>query len=226
MSALAAALLLADGRTPSGSYAHSAGVEAAVREGLRTNGVPAFLRARLRTVAFTEAAITAAATGAAEDPVALDRLDAETRARTPSPPLRAASATLGRSLLRTGAQLYPEAAALHAYRGRSTSTPRAVALGVVAHAAGLDGRDAALVALHEDAASVAAAAVKLLPLDAGDASGWVAALAGELGELAVRAAGAATAAAGDPADLPSLGVPLVELRSLTHGHDQGRLFAS
>lgn len=224
----AAALLLADGRTPSGSYAHSGGLEAAVQQGLRPAQVPAFLRARLRTVALTEAALTAAAILAADDPEALARLDAEALARTPSPALRAASATLGRSLLRTGAQLYPAATGIPAYRAASPATPRPVALGVVGAAGGLTPRDAALVALHEDAATIVAATVKLLPVDAGEASGWTAGLAAELTALADGAADAARAAAtaGDPALLPSLTAPLVERRSLTHAHDQGRLFAS
>src|SRR4051812_50184910 len=42
-------LLLADSRFPSGSYAHSLGLEPAVADGLRD--VPAFIRARQRLVA-------------------------------------------------------------------------------------------------------------------------------------------------------------------------------
>lgn len=215
---ITAALLLADGRTPFGSYAHSAGLETAVNAGLGADGVPAFLRARLRSVAFSEAALTAAAVRAADDLDALLALDAEALARTPSPALRAVASTLGRSILRTGAQLYPDASTLAVYRARSSATPRPVALGVVAAAGGLPAPDAALVALYDDAASVVAAAVKLLPVDAGTATGWIARLARELTELAHAAAVAD--------ELPSLSAPLIELRSLTHGHDEGRLFAS
>lgn len=214
----AAALLLADGRTPSGSYAHSAGLEAAVRDGLQAEAVPGFLRGRLRTIAFTEAALTAAAVHAGDDVDALLALDSEALARNPSPSLRVAATTLGRSVLRTGVQLYPDAPVLAAYRSRSSSTPRPVAFGVVAGAAGLDPADAALVALHEDAASVAAAAVKLLPVDAGAAGGWIAALEQELMWLAHDAAAVE--------ELPSLAAPLIDLRSLARKHHDGRLFAS
>jgi len=214
----AAALLLADSRTPSGSYAHSAGLEAAVREGLRAADVPAFLAARLRSVAFSEAGLTAFAARALGDGDALDALDAEAAARVPSPALRAVATALGRQLLRTGVQLFPQAAAIAAYRARSGSTPRPVALGVVCAAAGLSPQDAALVSLHDDAATVAAAAVKLLPVDAGEASGWIARLSGELERLARDAASA-------PAP-PSRCAPLIELRSLAHGEDERRLFAS
>jgi len=218
-----AALLLADSRTPSGSYAHSAGLEAAVAAGLRADGVRAFLRGRLRTVAFSDAAIMAAACRAAADPqappaAALASLDAEALARTPSPVLRAAATALGRAVLRTGAQLYPADATIPAYRAISAATPRPVALGVVCAAAGLAPDDAAMLALYDDAATVAAAAVKLLPVDAGAAAGWIAALTPELEELA----GAAAAAA----ELPSASAPLIELRSLHHHADERRLFAS
>src|SRR4051794_41431924 len=47
------ALLLADSRFPSGSYAHSLGLEEAVRAGL--TDVPAFIAARLRLVARADA---------------------------------------------------------------------------------------------------------------------------------------------------------------------------
>jgi len=215
---MVAALLLGDGRTPSGAHAHSAGLEAAVSDGLRAADVPSFLDGRLHTVAFTEAALTAAAVRAGTDVDALLALDAEALARAPSPQLRVAATTLGRAILRTGAQLYPGAPTITHYRARSATTPRPVAFGVVAAAAGLTATDAALVALYDDAATVAAAAVKLLPIDAGVAAGWIACRAAPLASLAQAAA--------DAPELPSLCAPLVELRSLAHGHDSGRLFAS
>ncbi len=88
----------------------------------------------------------------------------------------------------------------------------------MAAAAGLTASDAALVALYDDAATVAAAAVKLLPIDAGVANGWIAQRAHQLASLAQAAA--------EAQELPSLSAPLVELRSLAHGPDRGRLFAS
>ncbi|WP_354698912.1 Urease accessory protein UreF [Paraconexibacter sp. AEG42_29] len=214
-------LLLSDARTPTGSYAHSAGLEAAVQSGLRPDEVPAFMRGRLRTVAVTEAALSAAAVLASGDLDLLLALDDEAVARCPSPALRTAATTLGRGLLRTGAQLFPDAGIVPAYRAASSHTPRCVALGVVAGAGGLTSEQAALIALHDDAATVAAAAVKLLPVDAGDAAGWIARLAPQLQEAAALAVAAALRD-----DLPSLSAPLVERRSLRHTTDRGRLFAS
>jgi urease accessory protein len=212
----AAALLLADSRTPTGSYAHSGGLERAIAEGMAADRVPDFIYGRLQTVAFTEAALTAAAVNAGES--RLVELDRECAARTPSPALRAAASALGRSILRTGAQLFPSARRLSRYRETSTTTPRPIALGVVGGAAGLDPQTAALVALHDDAAMVASAAAKLVAVDAGAAAAWVAALGAEMARLARLAA--------DAPELPSVAAPLIELRSLAHAHDQRRLFAS
>jgi urease accessory protein len=212
----AAALLLADSRTPTGSYAHSGGLERAIAEGMTADQVPDFIYGRLETVAFTEAAFTATAVNA--DATRLDELDHEYAARTASPALRAAASALGRSMLRTGAQLFPSARGLSHYREASTTTPRPIALGVVAGAAGLDPQTAALVALHDDAAMVASAAVKLVAVDAGAAAAWVATLGAEIARLARLAA--------DAPELPSVAAPLIELRSLAHAHDQRRLFAS
>ena len=206
-------LLLADGRTPSGGHAHSGGLEAALAAGLED--VPGFIRARLHTVGRCQAALAAAAAGAADLP-ALLLLDGEAAARTPVPAIRAADRQLGRGLLRTAAALWPHDTLLGAYRAESELTPRAVALGAVCRAAGLDAVAAARLSLYEDAAAVAAAAVKLTPLDAAQASGWVADLAGEIEALAVAS----------PGPLPSTATPLLDLRALAFAARDGRLFAS
>lgn len=220
----AVALLLADARTPTGSHAHSGGLEAAVQHGLREPAdVADFLRGRLHTVAAVEAAIAASATGSAHagDLEALDELEEEALARCPSPPLRATAAALGRALLRTGVRLWPHGQTLQAYRSRSTRTPRPVALGVVAAAAGLSAREAAVVSVYDDLAGVATAAVKLLPVDSASALGWVAALAPSLERVAEAAARPRPAS-----ELPSASATLVDLRAVPHQSDQRRLFVS
>ena len=206
-------LLLADGRTPSGGYAHSGGLEAALAEGLED--LPGFIRARLHTVGRCQAALAAAAAGTG-DLSSLLLLDAEAAARTPVPAVRAADGQLGRGLLRTAVALCPHDALLAAYRAASELTPRAVALGAVCRAAGLDAVAAARLSLYEDAAAVAAAAVKLTPLDAARASAWVAQLAGEIEALAAAA----------PGRLPSTATPLLDRRALDFAAREGRLFAS
>ncbi|HEU4701708.1 MAG TPA: urease accessory UreF family protein [Conexibacter sp.] len=215
------ALLLADSRTPAGGFAHSGGLEAAVEGGLSAAGLPAFLAARLETTGFVDAAFAAAACGAAAP--ALLALDEQLAARCPSAPLRAAARQLGRALLRLGASVWPADATLAAYARESAWTPRPVAFGALAHAAGLDPLATARSSLYEDAAGVAAAAVKLLPLDAAATTAWLAALAPRIEALAAAAAGSA---ADPPPDLPATAAPLLDLRSLHHDRSDRRLFVT
>src|SRR5262245_37268348 len=90
-------LLLADSRFPSGSYAHSLGLEQAVSDGLRD--VPAFIRARQRHVARADARFSVEARRGRE-------LEDEWYARTPSPVLRDAADRLGSQLLRSAAKVW------------------------------------------------------------------------------------------------------------------------
>src|SRR3954462_9752386 len=150
------ALLLADSRFPSGAYAHSLGLEQAVAEGL--TDVPAFLRARLRLVGEADARFAVEARRG-------NVLEQEWCARCPSPVLRDAARRLGAQLLRSAAAIWPVP---------QSRLPRPLALGVVAAAAGLDDETTALLSLYDDAATVASAALKRLPLDPAVTSRWVA----------------------------------------------------
>ncbi|HEY4992395.1 MAG TPA: hypothetical protein VII33_09970, partial [Nakamurella sp.] len=55
MSADVMMMLLADARLPTGAHTQSAGLEAALRAGMPATAVPAYIRARLRTVTTVEA---------------------------------------------------------------------------------------------------------------------------------------------------------------------------
>jgi urease accessory protein len=219
VSAAVLELLLADGRTPTGGYAHSGGLEAAITAGLTVDEIPAFARARLHTAGRVAAALAALACACRTLDVLLE-LDAEAAARTPVAALRAADRRLGLALLRTGRTLWPADDLLARYARGSTTTPRAVALGAVARAAGMEPRQAARLALYDDVAGVAAAAVKLVALDAARASAWVAELAGEIEQLAAAAARARIET------LPSPSTPLLDRRAAAHAASAGRLFAS
>jgi urease accessory protein len=216
-------LLLADARTPTGSYAHSGGLEAALADGADARAVPGFILARLRTVARCEAALAASA-ARCDSVDELLALDLEAAARTPAEPLRAVARRLGRALLRTAGVWWPSEPLLSAYSSDSELTPRPVALGVVSRTAGVSAAEAARLSLYDDAATVAAAAVKLLPLDAAVASGWLVWLATEIDDLAAEAAEAAEAAGA--ASLPSTSTPLLDYRSVLHANNERRLFAS
>ena len=154
------ALLLADSRFPSGSYAHSLGLEQAVerrpdrRPGLHPRP-PAPGRRGRRPLRRRSAA----------------------RERRSS-----ASGVRGR---RARCCAMPRGGWARSCCGRRRRSgtcevsrlPRPLALGVVAAAAGVSEEDTALLALYDDAATVASAALKLLPLDPAVTARWLAELA-------------------------------------------------
>jgi urease accessory protein len=195
------ALLLADSRFPSGSYAHSLGLEQAVADGL--TDVPAFIRARQRLAAEADARFAVEARRG-------NVLEREWCARTPSAVLRDAARRLGSQLLRSAAKIWDVPV---------TRLPRPLALGVVAAAAGVSEEDTALLALYDDAATVASAALKLLPLDPAVTARWLA----ELAPAMSRAARAIAAADGP---LPSPAAVAIELSAPIHLEQRERLFAS
>ncbi|HEX4344127.1 MAG TPA: urease accessory UreF family protein, partial [Solirubrobacteraceae bacterium] len=231
-----ATLLLADSRFPAGSYAHSLGLEQAVSEGLGVDGVARFIGARLRLVAQPEAALSVAArravaatesghantstSTAGADPV-LAALDDEHAARCPSPVLRDVARRLGSQLLRSAATAWP-CAAIDRYRSASTTTPRPVALGVVGAAAGLSDVEVATIALYDDAATVACAALKLLGLDPAQTTRWLADLAPWIGTVAREVADDRRPVARQP---PPAAVGL-ELAASRHARRRERLFVS
>lgn len=240
-------LLLADARTPTGGYAHSGGLERALAEGLAVVEIPDFMAARLRTVGLVEAAFAARA-ASTTGVLALLELDLELAARTLAAPLREAARRLGLALLRCGLEWWPENRLLSEYREASALTPRAVTLGAVVHAAGLGAEATARLCLYDDAATVAAAAVKLAAVDGAQASGWLVGVAGLIDALAVEAARAASGASGGAGEcqagaggaaadalpatalpaamLPATATPLLDQRALVHALQRRRLFAS
>jgi urease accessory protein len=233
-------LLLTDGRFPAGGYAHSAGLEAAVQAGLEVEAVPGYLVGRIVGVGSAESRLAVAAARAARlgDLEALLRLDAEALARCPSPPLRTAASRLGAQLLRSAAIVWPDDETLARYRRESGSTgaptgvstgastgvatPRPIAFGVVAAAAGLDDHALAEAYLYEDASTVTTAAVRLLPVDSALAVRWLVDAAPLLERLAREAAEQTD----DVRLLPAGFAPAIELRSLAHAAREGKLFAS
>lgn len=219
----AVSMLLADSRFPAGGYAHSLGLEQAVSDGLGVEDVAGFIDARLRLVARADASLSVAARRAAGggDADRLAELDGEHAARCPSPVLREVARRLGAQLLRSAATAWPSAL-IDGYRTSSRSTPRPVALGVVAAAAGLDECTVATVALYDDAATVASAALKLLGLDPAESVRWVAELAPEI-DAAARAIAADERPIGEQE--PPAAVAL-ELAAAVHAERTERFFAS
>jgi urease accessory protein len=228
MVGLLGALLLADGRFPSGAHAHSLGLEAAVAAGSVTgmDDLRSWVAGNLGTVWRTDAAVAVLAARSVHVGAGPDdwrRLDAEVTARTTSPQLREVSRRLGRQLLRAVARTWP-AATLAALADTHPDGPHvAVVQGAAAAVAGVADADVAVVTLHGAVQLATSAAVRLLGLDPYAVARSVADLAPHLAAVAAEV----TAATGaDPADLPAAGAPMLDLWLAHHTAADGRLFAS
>jgi urease accessory protein len=222
-------LLLADGRFPGGGYTHSGGLEAAVAEGAVFDRVTlhAFAEGKLTTAALLDAWFAAEACRVNRSTLShgmtgeelqferattdLGRLHAEYEARVVAAPLRAASQQLARGLRRVTASLWP-------LPPRQTDEYYPVLLGSVAHAAGLDERQAAHLAVHGVLMGVLTAAPKLFAIDMTDAMAIAAALAPLADDIASEAASLLSP--------PTVGAPAVDLRAERHASWEVRLFAS
>ncbi len=213
-----ALLLLADGRAPSGGYAHSGGIEAAVTGGEVADEatLEAFLRGRLGTVGRVAAGLAAAAALAGDD-VALAALDGETDARTPSPAARDASRAAGRALLRMVRTAWPS----DRYAALGVRPHVAPLLGVAAAVAGGTAADAAGLAATAAVAGPASAAVRLLGLDPLAVHAVLARLAPLVDAVAVEAAAAAAVG-----ELPDDSAPHLDVLAEAHAALRPALFAS
>ena len=210
MDKLATLLVLADGRLPTGAHAHSGGLEAACADGRvhDLDTLAEFLRGRLATAGLVAAGFAAAA---ARDPDRWAALEEELDARTPSPAQRRASRAQGRALMRAGRALWTVPA-------EPDAPHHAVALGLVAAAAGLDPEHAALTAAYGSVTGPASAAVKLLSLDPYRVHALLAGLADACAQTARQA--------GFAQRLPAASAPLLDLGAEDHATWEVRLFAS
>ena len=214
-------MTLADARLPTGAHTQSAGLEPAVRAGLADEGrrlheVFDYARDRLRTVVRVDAGTAVVARSMALSGV--DPLLAEPHwaARTPSPVLRSASRRMGRGYLRLAARVWP---AVGAYLPPDAEIARPVVLGVVAAVAGLSAEQTARLAGYDDVQTVAAAALKLLPVDPLEATGWVTSLHPDIERMAADLTDLT-----DPARIPAPGAPLIDAFAELHATRGMRLF--
>lgn len=215
-------MLLADARLPTGGHAHSAGLEPALAAGLDSAEVPQYLRARLRSVALVDAAASVLTLRATRTrPIRLLDVHDALLARTPTEPLRESSGLLGRGLRRLATRLWPEHPAVTALDELGARPQRPVALGAVAAAMGLDEQQVARACLYEDAQTVAAAALKLLPVDPAETARWVWESADVIRESTDRATSVTR-----PTDLPAVTAPLVEHWALQHTTRTRRIFVA
>lgn len=229
-------LLLADGRFPAGGHAHSGGLEEAVATGRVQDeeSLFMFLGGRLATTGLVESALAAAAYLAAGRPKDLRDVDAEAAARCPSPALREASRSLGRSLLRASSAIWPGDGAWDGAEGRDGEGPAfgpakrpmfPVALGFVGDRSGLGAVEVCLLAAQASVSTPAWAATRLFGLDPFAVARCLAALTTRVEEVAAEALDVASAV-DKPARLPALSSPLVEIGAEAHARWEVHLFAS
>ncbi|RZI79088.1 MAG: urease accessory protein UreF [Microbacterium sp.] len=213
-------MLLGDARLPVAGHTQSAGLEPAVQHGLSADEVPLYIAARLQSVVRVEAGTAVVALRH----LTRDRCAAPVvrswAARTPSPALRKASRLQARAFLRISGRLWPESGHVAAVAAL-TGAPRPVAVAAAAATVGLSPRSLARLVAYDDVQTVAAAALKLLPLDPATATGWVhdalpgiAALAEEVADLR------------EPDQVPATAAPQIETWAQAHALTTRRLFSA
>ena len=217
MSAEYLALLLADGRLPTGAHTQSSGLEPAMRNGMRITDVPQYLTARLRTITEVEASAAVVARHlcltAAEPRLQLAQVDLAWRVRTLSDAMRDASDLLGRGLARLAMAVWD----LDLDPTRPYCRP--VVAGAAAAAAGLDGRAVARLIGYDDVQTVIGAALKLAPFDPIDGVRWAVAAAEEVDQMVER-----VALLTEVTDIPAHSAPLMEAWVQRHATAEKRLY--
>lgn len=220
-SAELVALMLADGRLPTGGHTQSAGLEPAVRAGLGADGnqlddVENYARDRLRTVVRAEAGAAVVARFLVLKGAPVACVERAWAARTPSQALRAASRRQGRAYVRLAARAWP---AVLDHLKADSEIARPVVVGVVAAVNGLSAEQTARLIGYEDAQTVVAASLKLLPVDPAEAASWLISLHPAIEQLVADVAGLTA-----PDDIPAYGAPLVDLFAQAHATQRMRLF--
>ena len=194
-------LLLADSAFPTGAFAHSWGLEWAVRAGWVTDAasLAAWTRDALRfgvaPLAGQAVARAAAVTDTESAARKLARLSDEVASFQPSREARAGEGQLGRSLLRAAADALPELRAHPAHAdvtrsaaGRDDRIQHPVAWGFVGGALGIDAAELLQVFLLGTVRQWSQVAVRTVPVGQSDAVAVVGALLEEVTGLARRIA--------------------------------------
>jgi urease accessory protein len=100
-----------------------------------------------------------------------------------------------------------------------TETARPVVVGAIGAVTGLSAEQVARLVGYDDAQTVVAASLKLLPVDPAEAAGWLATLHGPIEELTAAVSGFTS-----PDEIPAYGAPLVDAFAQAHATERMRLF--
>jgi urease accessory protein len=215
-------MMLADARLPVGGHVHSAGLEPALAAGMPPDRVRDYMLGRASTVSLVEAgtAVVAlhASRGVAPAAGLLD-VEAAWSSRTPSAALREVSRSLSRGYLRLGLRLWPGSQGLEACSAARRAFSRPVVLGAIAAAANLDAQSLVRLVIYDDAQTVAAALLKLDPLDPALPPSWVLEACASVDHLVPLIATLTS-----PAAIPAVGAPQSEEWAEAHSLTTKRLF--
>ncbi|GAB7005509.1 urease accessory protein UreF [Nocardioides sp. AN3] len=213
-------MLLGDARLPVAGHTQSATLEGGTQAGLTAAEVPLYIAGRLRTTVRVEAGTAVVARHHLAHGLPLEPVLSAWAARVPSAALRKASRTQARAVLRLSGRLWPDSEPVAQARALS-DVPRLVAVAAAAVAVGLDAPALARLIGYDDVQTVASAALKLLPLDPADVTGWVhdalplvAGIAEDVAHLT------------DPGQIPASAAPQTELWAEAHAHSTRRLFSA
>jgi urease accessory protein len=213
-------MLLADARLPVAGHTQSGQLEAAVRSGLTAEQVPVFMRSRLASVVRVEACTAVVGLHRLRAGLPLEPVVDGWAARTPAAAMRDTSRTLGRALLRLVRRLFPDS--VHVAEVAALERPcRPLVLAAAAATGGLAPASLARLVAYDDLQTVASAALKLLPLDPLDATGWVHELLPEAELLAAEVAPLT-----DPHQIPAPSAPQLDLWAQAHARTTRRLFSA
>jgi urease accessory protein len=209
-------LQLADSAFPSGGFAHSAGLEAAMHAGAVELG--GFAREVLWQAGHGSLPLV---TAAHRDPSRLAALDARNESFLPNHVSNRASRTQGRALLDTSARIFPERIASLRDQARAARSKlhHAPLFGAVLRALDVDLADAQRLHLHLVLRGVVSAAVRLGIAGTHQAQALQAALAPALDQVL------STCGALGVEDLAQT-APLLDLFAATHDRLYSRLFQS
>lgn len=216
------ALLLGDGRLPTGGYSDSAGLEPAVLAGLKLEEVFPYMMARLQTITRMEAAASVLAHRLAKGGATINqyaRLESAVDARTPSAAQRKASRSMGRAFLYLTKNLKPEDNGVLALENLKKPPTRGVAMGVLAAALEVNEENCAEVCCYDDLQRIAEATLKLLPTDPALVTHWLIEAGKHVAEIVKLACETQ-----NPSDLPAINAPWMEQWAEKHSRRTKRLF--